>query len=100
MISKSLLHWSKRSTNDTQAKSTDTKTSDAKTSDSKTSVAKASVARSSDAKAKVSNAQAKMSVSDRVDFTDPEDGSCCWPALGVSESFESRWRALLKLERD
>jgi hypothetical protein len=86
MISKSLLHWSKPSGNDAQVK-----TSQAMIS-----------------QAKIANAQAKMPAADRVDFTDPEDGSCCWPPLGKSESFESRWfesfesrwRALLKLDRD
>lgn len=42
------------------------------------------------------NAKAEMSSIDRADFTDPEDGSCCWPPATKDESFETRWRALLK----
>jgi hypothetical protein len=47
-------------------------------------------------KRSLSNAQAKMPVSDGSDFVDPEDGSCCWPPLSKSDGFESRWRALLE----
>jgi hypothetical protein len=28
------------------------------------------------------------------EFTDPEDGSCCWPPKKEEDSFESRWRSL------
>ena len=51
-----------------------------------------------------SNAQAKMPNADGDDFADPQDGSCCWPALSrndssesrfsTGDSFEARWRAL------
>ena len=53
-----------------------------------------------DARAKISDARAKMPATDRADFTDPEDGSCCWPPLSNSDNFDSRWRALLKLDRE
>ena len=43
------------------------------------------------------DAQAKMPPTiDQADFIDPEDGSCCWPLVNTSVSFESRWRALLE----
>ena len=74
MISKSLLHWSKQSSNNAQAK-----------------ISKAR---------KISNAHAKMPATHGPDFTDPEDGSCCWPPLDNSNNFEARWGALLKLDRE
>jgi hypothetical protein len=37
---------------------------------------------------------AKMPATDGRDFSDPEDGSCCWPPPGDDNSFESRWRSL------
>lgn len=33
------------------------------------------------------------------EFTDPEDGSCCWPPQ-KQDSFESRWRSLGLQPRD
>jgi hypothetical protein len=42
------------------------------------------------------NAQATMPPIDRADFIDPEDGTCCWPPVSNSDSFELRWRALLE----
>ena len=80
MISKSLLHWSKPSSKVAPAKDTRPKIANAQ--------------------AKITNAQAKMPAADRADFTDPEDGSCCWPPLSNNDNFESRWRALLKLDRE
>jgi hypothetical protein len=53
-----------------------------------------------DAQAKITIAHAKKPVAGRADFTDPEDGSCCWPPLSNSDNFDSRWRALLKLDRE
>lgn len=38
--------------------------------------------------------QTKIPATDGRDFSDPEDGSCCWPPLGDDNSFESRWRSL------
>ena len=39
------------------------------------------------------NAQASPGVDSNA-FSDPEDGSCCWPASQQRESFESRWHSL------
>ena len=44
-------------------------------------------------------APAKVPATDGRDFSDPEDGSCCWPSAGADNSgadnsFESRWRSL------
>ena len=44
----------------------------------------------------LSDAQAKMPVTDGANFVDPEDGSCCWPPPSKDDGFESRWRALLE----
>lgn len=38
--------------------------------------------------------EAKVPATDGRDFSDPEDGSCCWPPRGDDNSFESRWRSL------
>ena len=38
--------------------------------------------------------QSKAPATDGRDFSDPEDGSCCWPPAGADNSFESRWRSL------
>jgi hypothetical protein len=93
MISKSLLHWSKQPTNDAQAKNAKPKT------EAEPKIANAQPKIIS-ARAKITNAQAKMPAADRADFTDPEDGSCCWPPPSNNDNFESRWRALLKLDRE
>lgn len=44
---------------------------------------------------RATNAQASPSQteSERGHFSDPEDGSCCWPPQ-QADSFESRWRSL------
>jgi hypothetical protein len=47
--------------------------------------------------ASLSNAQARMRLIDHRDFVDPEDGSCCWPAVS-NDGFESRWRGLFEVE--
>lgn len=39
------------------------------------------------------NAQASPPETASEEFTDPEDGSCCWPPR-KEDSFESRWRSL------
>lgn len=49
------------------------------------------------AKRSFSDAHAKMPAANRPEFTDPEDGSCCWPPLSNSDNFDSRWRALFRL---
>jgi hypothetical protein len=42
----------------------------------------------------LSDAQARMPVTDGPHFVDPEDGSCCWPPLSKDDGFEARWRGL------
>ena len=39
------------------------------------------------------NANASPQPAEVEEFTDPEDGSCCWPPQ-QSDSFESHWRSL------
>lgn len=39
------------------------------------------------------NAQASPPAVESGEFTDPEDGSCCWPPQ-KADSFETRWRSL------
>jgi hypothetical protein len=39
------------------------------------------------------NAQGSPSAAESEEFTDPEDGSCCWPPQ-KGDSFEARWRSL------
>jgi hypothetical protein len=55
--------------------------------------------------AQSTNAQASpLPQAEREEFTDPEDGSCCWPPQTrdsfVQDSFESRWRSLGLKQRD
>jgi hypothetical protein len=38
--------------------------------------------------------QVKVPATDGRDFSDPEDGSCCWPRRDDEDNFESRWRSL------
>ncbi len=38
--------------------------------------------------------EAKVPATDGRDFSDPEDGSCCWPRRDDEDNFESRWRSL------
>jgi hypothetical protein len=40
------------------------------------------------------NAQASPPAAESEEFTDPEDGSCCWPRVKEDETFEARWRSL------
>jgi hypothetical protein len=44
--------------------------------------------------AQSTNAQASPPAAESEEFTDPEDGSCCWPRVKEDETFEARWRSL------